>query len=58
MYYFDHMTKIHQTFRLESKLIVEAKTIAAIENRPLSNLYATAVREYIEARRKGKKKIV
>jgi hypothetical protein len=56
MYYFEHMTKIHQTFRIESQTIVEAKVIAALENRSISNLYATAVREYVESRRKGKKK--
>lgn len=42
--------KLHQTFRLDSDLIEVAKKYAEKENRTISNVYETAVIEYLKAR--------
>lgn len=42
--------KLHQTFRLDSDLIEVAKKYAEKENRTISNVYETAVIEYLRAR--------
>lgn len=42
--------KLHQTFRLEEELIEAANKYAKSENRTLSNVYETAVIQYLKAR--------
>lgn len=42
--------KLHQTFRLEEELIEAANKFASTENRTISNVYETAVIEYLKAR--------
>lgn len=42
--------KLHQTFRLDEEIIEAANKFAATENRTLSNVYETAVIEYLKAR--------
>ena len=44
--------KLHQTFRLDETIIEAANKFAATENRTLSNVYETAVIEYLKARGK------
>lgn len=46
--------KLHQTFRLEEKHIEEALKFAVKENRSLSNVYATAVIEFLKSKKKAK----
>jgi|JI10StandDraft_1071094.scaffolds.fasta_scaffold66913_5 hypothetical protein len=42
--------KLHQTFRLEETIIKAATKFAESENRTISNVYETAVIEYLKAR--------
>ena len=42
--------KLHQTFRLDETIIEVAKGYAEKENRTISNVYETAVIEYLKAR--------
>lgn len=44
--------KVHQTFRLEKQLIESAKKYAESENRTLSNVYETAVINYLNIAKK------
>lgn len=46
--------KLHQTFRLEEQTIKEAQLFAIKENRSLSNVYATAVTEFLKSKKKAK----
>lgn len=39
--------KVHTTFRCDIVVKEEAKTVAKRENRPLSNLIETALRDYL-----------
>lgn len=49
--------KLHQTFRLDEEIIEAANKFAATENRTLSNVYETAVIEYLKARGQKIKKL-
>jgi hypothetical protein len=42
--------KIHQTFRLDEEIIESAIKYSKSENRTISNVYETAVIEYLKAR--------
>lgn len=42
--------KLHQTFRLDEEIIQVAQKYAEKENRTISNVYETAVIEYLKAR--------
>jgi len=42
--------KLHQTFRLDKTIIEAATKYAQSENRTLSNVYETAVIEFLKAR--------
>jgi len=42
--------KLHQTFRLDEDIISVAQKFASDENRTISNVYETAVIEYLKAR--------
>ena len=48
--------KIHQTFRLDEEIIESAIKYSKSENRTLSNVYETAVIEYLKSRGKKIKK--
>ena len=46
--------KKHQTFRIAPELLELAKTQAKKENRNISNLYETAVKEYLKVKNQNK----
>ena len=43
--------KVHQTFRIDEKVLEEALVIAKDDNRSISNLVETAVIEYVKKKR-------